>query len=88
MSAVTAAVVGVIMNLAVWFALYVLFREAVRWQGYGMALDLPVWQSIDVPAFILTFAAVLATLRFKTGMLPTLLACSLAGVLWHMFGVH
>jgi chromate transporter len=88
MSAVTAAVVGVIMNLAIWFALHVLFHETVRWQGYGMTLDIPVWRSIEGPAAVLTFAAVLATFRFKTGMLPTLLACSLAGALWHMSGVH
>jgi chromate transporter len=84
MSAVTAAVVGVIMNLAIWFALHVLFRDVIQWQGYGMALDVPVWHLVDVPAAVLTFAAVLATFWFKTGMLPTLLACSLAGVLWHM----
>ena len=84
MSAITAAVVGVIMNLAIWFALHVLFRDVIQWQGYGMAFDIPVWRSIEVPASILTFAAVVATFRFKTGMLATLLACSLAGVLWHM----
>jgi chromate transporter len=76
------------MNLAIWFALHVLFHETVRWQGYGMTLDIPVWRSIEGPAAVLTFAAVLATFRFKTGMLPTLLACSLAGALWHMSGVH
>src|ERR1700759_4019029 len=39
LSAVTAAVVGVILNLAVWFGIHVIFRETVAWQGYGLRLN-------------------------------------------------
>ena len=45
MSAITAAVVGVIMNLAIWFALHVLFGRLDPWSGYGMTLDMPVWST-------------------------------------------
>src|SRR5208283_4784773 len=80
LSAVTAAVVGVILNLAVWFGVHVIFRETVPWQGYGLNLSLPVLPSLDAFATILAIAAALALFRFKVGVIPTLLACSLAGV--------
>src|SRR3984885_11751160 len=80
LSAVTAAVVGVILNLAVWFGVHVIFRETVPWHGFGLNLSLPVLPSIDIFATILAIAAALAIFRFKVGIIQTLLACSLAGV--------
>jgi chromate transporter len=80
LAAVTAAVVGVILNLAVWFAIHVVFRETLPWHGYGLALDLPVPGSVDPFAIALAFAASAALLRFKIGVMPTLLACSATGV--------
>jgi chromate transporter len=80
LSAVTAAVVGVILNLAVWFGLHVVFRQLLPWHNDGFALDVPVLSSIDPFATILAIAAALALFRFKIGVIPTLLGCSLAGV--------
>jgi chromate transporter len=80
LSAVTAAVVGVILNLAVWFGIHVIFRETVPLQGYGLSIGLPVLPSIDLFATVLAIAAALAIFRFKVGVMQTLLACSLAGV--------
>jgi chromate transporter len=82
LSAITAAVVGVIMNLAVWFALHVLFRQIEVWEGYGLSVDVPVWPSINIPALVLTVAAILAIFQFKVRMIPTLAVCSVAGALW------
>jgi chromate transporter len=88
LSAVTAAVVGVILNLAVWFGVHVIFRETVPWPGFGLNLSLPVLPSIDIFATILAIAAALAIFRFKVGIIQTLLACSLAGVVLQLaFGV-
>src|SRR3984957_4771473 len=88
LSAVTAAVVGVILNLAVWFGVHVIFRDTVAWQGYGLNLNLPVLPSVDFLATILAIAAALAIFRFKVGIIQTLLACSLAGVVLQLaFGV-
>jgi chromate transporter len=84
LSAITAAVVGVILNLAVWFALHVLFGEVREVRAFGLALDVPVPGSVDLPALALTVAALLAVFRFKVGMIPVLAACSLAGVLYHV----
>jgi chromate transporter len=80
LSAVTAAVVGVILNLAVWFGVHVIFRETVPWRGFGLNLNLPVLPSIDIFATVLAIAAAVAIFRFKAGVIQTLLACSVAGV--------
>jgi chromate transporter len=80
LSAVTAAVVGVILNLAVWFGVHVIFLETVPWQGYGLSLSLPVLPTLDVLATILAIAAAVALFRFEIGAIQRLLACSLAGV--------
>jgi chromate transporter len=81
LSAITAAVVGVIMNLAVWFALHVIFREVRSFEVLGVGPDLPVLTSLDWRAAVLSIAAMIAMLRFRAGMLPTLAACAIAGVL-------
>jgi chromate transporter len=80
LSAVTAAVVGVILNLGIWFGIHVVFRETVAWHGYGLSLDIPVLTSVDVSAALLAGAAAVAIFRFKAGIMQTLLACSLSGV--------
>lgn len=80
LSAITAAVVGVILNLAVWFALHVLFREVRGFELFGLSPDLPIPGSIDWRAALLALAAMIAMFRFKLGMLRTLGACALAGV--------
>jgi chromate transporter len=72
LSAITAAVVGVVLNLAVWFSLKVVFLDHVPWAFAGMRLDLPVWGSIDWAALVLAAASMLAMLRFHVGMVTTL----------------
>jgi chromate transporter len=80
LSAVTAAVVGVILNLAVWFGVHVMFRETVPSRGFGLNLSLPVLPSIDIFATVLAIAAAVAIFCFKVGIIQALLACSVAGV--------
>ncbi|CAN5139650.1 chromate efflux transporter [soil metagenome] len=82
MSAITAAVVGVILNLAVWFALHVIFTGVAVWTGYGMSFDIPVWASLNVPALILSAAAMVAIFRFNAPVIAVLLTAALAGVAW------
>jgi chromate transporter len=80
LSAVTAAVVGVVLNLAVWFGVHVIFQQTTPWRGYGLSFDAPVLTSVDPFATVLAAAAAVALFRFKAGVIPTLLGCSLAGV--------
>ena len=86
LSAVMAAVVGVILNLAVWFALHTWFREAHPLRWMGLRLDIPVPASLEPWALTLSAAAIVAIFRFKAGMIPTLLACATAGVALHLAG--
>jgi len=86
LSAITAAVVGVILNLAVWFALHTWFRHTFPVRVLGIGFDAPVPSSLDPWAVGLSAAAILAVLRFKAGMIPTLLACATAGAALHFAG--
>jgi chromate transporter len=82
LSAITAAVVGVVLNLALWFALHTLFRDLREVKGWGLAFDAPVLASLHWPAAILAGAAVVAMFRFKAGAIKVLAACAAAGLLW------
>lgn len=84
LGAITAAVVGVILNLAIWFALHVLFGELTPMNTRGLTLDIPVLNTINIPSLILTVGALLAIFRFKAGMIPTLAGAAVLGVLYHI----
>jgi chromate transporter len=87
LSAITAAVVGVILNLAIWFALHAVFREVVPVRTAGLNFDAPVLASVDPWALALSVAAILAILRFKTGMIATLAGSTAAGLILHLAGL-
>ncbi|MBR1220127.1 chromate efflux transporter [Bradyrhizobium sp. U87765 SZCCT0131] len=87
LSAITAAVVGVILNLAIWFAIHTIFRDVVPVHGYGLSFDAPVLASADPWALALAVGAALAIFRFNLGMLPTLGACASAGIALHIAGL-
>lgn len=80
LSAITAAVVGVVLNLAIWFAIHTIFREVFRFSQFGLTFDAPVFASVNAWALFLSVAAAIAIFRFKIGMIPVLIACSLAGL--------
>src|SRR5712691_8918049 len=86
LAGITAAVVGVILNLAIWFALHIWFHEVRHLRGSGLSFDVPVLSSIDPWALLLSIAAMVAIFRFKAGMIQTLLACSLAGIVLYLVG--
>jgi chromate transporter len=87
LAGITAAVVGVILNLAIWFALHTWFREAWHLRSFGFSFDVPVIGTFEPWTILFSVAAMIAIFRFKAGMIPTLLACSAAGVLLHLAGV-
>ncbi len=86
LAGITAAVVGVILNLAIWFALHTVFRETFPVRGFGISFDSPVLASVNPWAFALSVAAIVAIFRFKTGTIQTLAACSAAGAVLHLLG--
>ena len=87
LSAITAAIVGVILNLAIWFAVHTLFGEVVAVQGWGLRLDVPVLASVDWAALALSAAAMIAIFRFDAGMPGTLAACAVAGMALYGLGL-
>lgn len=87
LAGITAAVVGVILNLAIWFALHTIFAETFRVTGFGFSFDAPVLASVKPWALALSVAAAVAIFRFKAGLIQTLLACSAAGIVLYLLGV-
>ncbi len=83
LTAITAAVVGVILNLAIWFAIHTLFARMVEWHG----VELPDLTSVNGPALLLSLGAALGVFWFKAGMLRILALCAAAGVALHAAGL-
>lgn len=79
LSAITAAVVGVILNLAVWFAIHTLFAEVGALRFGFSAIEVPVLASVNWPALILALGAIVAIFRFKAPILPVLAGCAALG---------
>ncbi|MDB5692976.1 MAG: chromate transporter [Alphaproteobacteria bacterium] len=86
LAAITAAVVGVVLNLALWFAVHTLFGQVFAFRAGPVALDLPVLASVRPWAVILAAAALFAMFRLKAGIIPTLAAASAAGVCLYLAG--
>jgi chromate transporter len=74
LTGITAAVVGVIVNLAVFFAGHVLWPD-----GFTGPFD---WFSL-----LVGLAAIVALWRYKTGMIPVILACGTAGLIYRLIPV-
>ena len=80
---VTAAVVGVIANLALWFALHVLFRNVTEVTLGFATLAWLDWRSADLAAIGLSLIASLALLRWRVNLVKVLLATGALGYLAH-----
>jgi chromate transporter len=87
LTAITAAIVGVILNLSIWFALHTVFRETSPMRSFALSFDMPVLSSVDMPALVLAIAAATAVFHFDAGMLTVLGGACAAGVLLRLAGV-
>jgi len=84
LAGITAAVVGVILNLAIWFSLHTLFAT-VREERLGpLLLQIPEWATLDAAALAIAAGAAWVTLRRHVGMLPLLAGCAALGVAWRL----
>ena len=81
LSRITAAVAGVILNLAFWFGLHVLFGQVQRLSGI-FQMWLPDFKTFNAPSCMLAIVAGFALLRFKFGVPKTLALSGLLGVSW------
>jgi len=83
LSGITAAVVGAILNLSVWFTLHTLFGMVMEWHPPAwerFRVWTPDWTTLDGKALLIAVASMLALFRFHLGMLPTLGGAAVLGL--------
>ncbi|HYO45889.1 MAG TPA: chromate efflux transporter [Gemmatimonadota bacterium] len=86
LSAITAAVVGVILNLAVWFSIRTLFGATDQLSRWGLELDVPVWSTVDPLALAIAAGAAVSLFRFRRGILETMAAAAVMGIAARLLG--
>lgn len=80
LSGITAAVVGVILNLGIWFSLQTLFGKVGELNVGALHIPLPAWHSLEWGALFITIAALVFTFRLKWDMLRTIGVCVILGL--------
>jgi chromate transporter len=80
LAAVTAAVVGVIASLALWFGLHVLFGEVGELAFGALSLPVPDLGSFDTPAALIALAAGVALIRYHVNVVIVLAVSAIAGM--------
>ena len=78
--AITAAVVGVILNLAVWFALHVMFKDVGTFEVFGLRVAVPDPMTLDPIAVALVVTALIAVFVFPVGIIALLGAAAVVGL--------
>jgi chromate transporter len=87
LTGITAAVVGVITNLAVFFAVHTLFSAVDDARHFGpIRLDVPDWSTLSLRALAVAVLALWLTFRRKFDVLPTLGICAAVGGSLHLVG--
>jgi chromate transporter len=86
LAAVTAAVVGVILNLTVWFALHALFARVEEHAAGPLRLALPDVTSIRFDAAVLSAVAFVLLFALHRGIVTTLAVCAALALGWHALG--
>lgn len=84
LSTITAAVVGVVLNLCVWFALHTLFDDITEHRWHALTIPLPRPSSINIPALAIALLAALALLRLHWGILRVIALGAALGLLWSL----
>ena len=85
LTGITAAVVGVIANLAVYFAVHTLFTRTNVWRWGVVGAELPVLASVFLPALAVTAVACLVIFGFRWSVLRTLGICAGLGIVSQLF---
>ncbi|MDH3194172.1 MAG: chromate transporter, partial [Acidimicrobiia bacterium] len=80
LSTVTAAVVGVVLNLAIWFTLFTLFGTVEVWRGYGAVLYRPDFSTLNWAAAAIAVVAGVAIFRFDVKTLRVVGVAAVAGM--------
>jgi len=86
LAAITAAVVGVIANLSVWFAIHVLFTRVNSYSSGIISAEIPELLSLDWRALLIAIVCGILAWR-KIGLFPILGTATIAGIAITLFGV-
>jgi chromate transporter len=84
LSGITAVVVGVVLNLAVWFSLHALFTSVDEVNIGQLRLLVPDLSTLDPVAALIAVAAFVALFRYRAGMIATLGGAALVGFLYYL----
>jgi chromate transporter len=84
LESISAAVVGVILNLAAWFSLHTLFAEITTQSVGPLRLLIPTLGTLDPFAAVISLAAAVAMLRYHVGMIQTLAGAGAIGMAVHL----
>jgi len=84
LSTITAAVVGVILNLSIWFGLHVIFRHVEELHTGPFRWILPDVSSLDLGALVLSASAMVAMFRYDLGLPKTLAGCAVLGLIYRL----
>lgn len=84
LTGITAAVVGVIANLSLYFSTHTLFSVARVAKWGPIRLDSPVWSSFSPRAAAVAAVAVVLVFRFRVGVLRVLAICAVGGAAIHI----
>jgi len=82
LSTVTAAVVGVVLNLAIWFALFTLFSTVNERRGFGAVLYQPELSSLNWAALVIAVGSGIAIFRYKISTLRVVTVAAIVGIIY------
>jgi chromate transporter len=84
LAAITAAVVGVVLNLALWFSLQTLFTRVDEFYWGPLRLFVPDLSTLDWASLLIALAAFIALFRYKVSMIKTLAASATVGFAYYL----
>jgi len=84
MSGITAAIVGVVLNLAVWFALNTVFGSLNDFRAFGIHLQIPVWNTLNIPSMFIALFAILAIFLLKVSVIKTIGFSAGLGIVYNL----
>ena len=87
LTSVSAAVAGVVLNLAVWFALHTAFATVTTQTWGPVQVPVPDWDSLKPASVAISVVAAVLVFRFRTGTLRVLALCATAGAVLAVLGV-
>ena len=85
LTTITAAIVGVVLNLALWFGIQTLFNQVRDVNVFGGPVPVPVWSSIDLFATSVAAISFVGLWKLRWKVIPVVLVSAAAGLVYQVF---